>query len=69
MKSADRTVEDVLLVHAELAEMLRLTPKGLSNALWRGDLPIPCIKRGRRRLWRLVDVRAYLNTESREKAA
>lgn len=51
----------VLLTIPEVAEITSMQPQTIRNRLARGDFPIPSLKIGRRRLFRVVDVAAFLD--------
>lgn len=51
----------VLLTIPEVAEITSIQPQTIRNRLARGDFPIPSLKVGRRRLFRVVDVAAFLD--------
>lgn len=51
----------VLLTIPEVAEITSMQPQTIRNRLARGDFPIPSLKIGRRRLFRLLDVAAFLD--------
>lgn len=51
----------VLLNHAEVAALIRLLPAAFSNLLAQGGFPVkPAMRRGRKKFWRLSDIRQYL---------
>lgn len=51
----------VLLTIPDVAEVTSMQPQTIRNRLARGDFPIPSLKIGRRRLFRVIDVAAFLD--------
>ena len=60
-------VERNLLTNSEAADLLRLKPRSLTVMRSRGDIPIPFIRVGRRRImYRRSDIEAYLKAHTTE---
>jgi hypothetical protein len=63
-----RILDQDFLSHNELASNLNMTPGSLSAAKCAGHINLPEYKIGRRKYYKISDVRSYLETLRREPA-